>query len=238
MVAMKPDLSKQPEQVASMFDRVSPIYERMNNVMTLGSHVYWRAETRHALGAREGERILDVAAGTGTMSAQFAADGAHVSALDFSAGMLAEAKRRHGDNRRIEFVQGDATQLPFEDSTFDATTVSFGIRNVQEPITALKEMHRVTRPGGRILVCEFSRPVNALASRFYDSWNSYVIPVLARIASTDPEAYEYLDQSIDAWADQRTFASWLREAGYTDVKYRNLSFGIVALHRGRVPASK
>ncbi|CAG7844642.1 Demethylmenaquinone methyltransferase [Pseudoclavibacter triregionum] len=234
---MKPDLSKQPEHVASMFDRVSPNYERMNNVMTLGSHVYWRALTRHAVAARPGERILDVAAGTGTMSAKYAADGAHVTALDFSQGMLDEARRRHGDDPRIEFVQGDATKLPFDDATFEATTVSFGIRNVNDPQAALREMRRVTKPGGRIVVCEFSRPVNAAASAFYDTWNTYVIPVLAKVASTDPEAYEYLDQSIDAWADQRTFAGWLREAGFQDVRWRNLSFGIVALHKGRVPVS-
>lgn len=234
---MKPDLSKQPEHVASMFDRVSPNYERMNNVMTLGSHVYWRALTRHAVAARPGERILDVAAGTGTMSAKYAADGAHVTALDFSQGMLNEARRRHGDDPRIEFVQGDATKLPFDDATFEATTVSFGIRNVNDPQSALREMRRVTKPGGRIVVCEFSRPVNAAASAFYDTWNTYVIPVLAKVASTDPEAYEYLDQSIDAWADQRTFAGWLREAGFQDVRWRNLSFGIVALHKGRVPVS-
>lgn len=232
---MKPDLSKQPDQVASMFDRVSPNYERMNNVMTLGSHVYWRSLTRHAVAARPGERVLDVAAGTGTMSAMFAEDGANVTALDFSSGMLAEARRRHGDDERIEFVQGDATRLPFDDAAFDATTVSFGIRNFNDPLAALREMRRVTKPGGRIVVCEFSKPVNRLASAFYDTWNTFVIPVLAKAASTDPEAYEYLDQSIDAWADQRTFAGWLREAGYERVRWRNLSFGIVALHKASVP---
>lgn len=234
---MKPDLSKQPDQVASMFDRVSPNYERMNNVMTLGSHVYWRALTRHAVAARPGERILDVAAGTGTMSAKFAQDGAEVTALDFSAGMLAEARARYGDDGRIEFVQGDATDLPFADASFDATTVSFGIRNFNDPVAALREMRRVTRPGGRIVVCEFSKPVNGVARGFYDTWNTRVIPVLAKLASTDPEAYEYLDQSIDAWADQRTFAGWLRVAGYEQVRWRNLSFGIVALHKAVVPVS-
>ncbi len=218
-----------------MFDRVSPQYDRMNTIMTFGADAIWRHKTQEAVAAHTGEDVLDLAAGTGEMSARYAKDGARVTALDFSQGMLNEARRRHG-NRGITFVQGDATNLPFDDNSFDATTVSFGIRNFNDPHAALREMVRVTRPGGRVVICEFSTPQNRLAHRFYDEWNTRVIPRLARLASSDPEAYEYLDQSIDAWADQRTLAGWMRDAGFVRVQYRNLSFGMVALHRGMVPA--
>lgn len=232
---MKPDLTKQPEQIASMFDRVSSGYDRMNDVASLGAHTLWRRATRFAVAAKRGEHILDVAAGTGIMSAQYAADGAAVTAVDFSEGMLDEARRRHGANPNITFQWADATKLPFKDNSFDATTVSFGIRNFERPEAALREMRRVTKPGGRIVICEFSHPTNRAARLFFDEWNTRVMPLFAKVASSDPEAYQYLDQSIDAWADQRKLAGWLRAAGYERVKWRNLTFGIVALHRGAVP---
>ncbi|KAB1656665.1 class I SAM-dependent methyltransferase [Pseudoclavibacter chungangensis] len=231
----KADLEKRPSQVSAMFDRVSTHYDRTNDVLSLGAAPLWRRQTRLAVKARPGERVLDVAAGTGTMSALFAEDGAKVTALDFSHGMLEEGVRRHGGDAGITFVHGDATQLPFEDGTFDATTISFGLRNVQQPKLALAEMRRVTKPGGRIVVSEFSTVTNPVVRVGYDVYMATLMPLVVRLVSSDPEAYEYLHETIQAWPDQPTLAAWLRGAGFERVKYRNLSSGIAALHKGFVP---
>lgn len=231
----KADLSKDPGAVSSMFDRVSGGYDRTNDILSVGHSAYWRARTRLAVAARAGERILDVAAGTGTMSRLLAESGAHVTALDFSQGMIDEGMRRHGGHPRITFQRGDATQLPFEDASFDATTISFGLRNVQRPERALAEMFRVTRPGGRIVVCEFSHVVSPLARAGYETWMTRVMPRLVRIVSSDPEAYGYLHETIKAWPSQEELARWIRAAGFERVAYRNLSLGIAALHRGFKP---
>ncbi len=220
-----------------MFDRVSRGYDLTNDVLSLGVTPYWRMRTRRAIDPRPGQRILDVACGTGTVTRILADHGASVTGLDFSHGMISEAIERHGDHPNITFQQGDATQLPFEDNTFDATTVSFGIRNVQEPKRALAEMLRVTKPGGKILVCEFSHPANGLVGFGYDTYMNVVMPGVVKLVSSDPEAYDYLFRSIQAWPEEATFASWLREAGYEQVAYRNLTYGIVALHRGTKPAN-
>lgn len=220
-----------------MFDRVSRGYDLTNDVLSLGVTPYWRMHTRRAIDPHPGQRILDVACGTGTVTRILADHGATVTGLDFSHGMISEAIERHGDHPNITFQQGDATQLPFEDNTFDATTVSFGIRNVQEPKRALAEMLRVTKPGGKILVCEFSHPTNGLVGFGYDTYMNVVMPGVVKLVSSDPEAYDYLFRSIQAWPEQATFASWLREAGYEQVAYRNLTYGIVALHRGTKPAN-
>lgn len=231
----KADLQKLPSQVSAMFDRVSMHYDRTNDVLSVGCAPGWRRQTRLAVAARPGERVLDVAAGTGTMSSLFAQDGAEVTALDFSQGMIDEGVRRHGGEDRITFVRGDAMALPFDDATFDATTVSFGLRNVQEPAKALAEMRRVTKPGGRIVISEFSTVPNPVVRAGYDLWMTAAMPVLVRLVSSDPEAYRYLHETIQAWPDQPTLSRWLREAGYERVKYRNLTAGIVALHKGFVP---
>lgn len=220
-----------------MFDRVSGGYDLTNDVLSLGVTPYWRMRTRRAIDPHPGQRILDVACGTGTVTRILADHGAEVTGLDFSQGMITEAIARHGDHPNITFQQGDATQLPFDDNTFDVTTVSFGIRNVQEPKKALAEMLRVTKPGGKILVCEFSQPTNALMGWGYDTYMNVLMPGIVKLVSSDPEAYDYLFRSIQAWPAQATFASWLREAGYEKVAYRNLTYGIVALHRGTKPAN-
>lgn len=230
-----PDLRKQPDQVSRMFDRVAAGYDLTNDVLSGGVAPYWRTQTRLAVGPRPGERILDIAAGTGAMSTRFAEAGAEVTALDFSAGMIEEGRRRHAGNPRIEFVQGDAMALPFDDATFDAVTVSFGLRNVQQPKVALAEMLRVLRPGGRVVVCEFSRVTNAPVRAFYAAYMRLVMPWLVRIVSSDPAAYAYLQETIEAWPDQAALAAWLRGAGFERVKYRNLTFGMVALHKGFKP---
>ncbi|SEB10513.1 bifunctional demethylmenaquinone methyltransferase/2-methoxy-6-polyprenyl-1,4-benzoquinol methylase UbiE [Leifsonia sp. 21MFCrub1.1] len=231
----KADLSKQPAQVAAMFDQVSTRYDRTNNVLSVGNAALWRVATTRAVDPRVGETILDVAAGTGTSSASLARNGASVVAADFSAGMIEVGRQRQAGNPFIRFVQADATDLPFDDDTFDAVTISFGLRNIVDPKKALAEFYRVVKPGGRVVVCEFSRPPLAPVRAGYSAYLKFGMPVLARVASSNPAAYEYLMESIEAWPDQRALAGWMREAGFERVAYRNLTAGIVALHRGFKP---
>lgn len=229
------DLGKDPSHVSGMFDQVAAGYDRTNTVMTFGNDAFWRAATTRAVAPKRGERILDLAAGTASSSASLAGSGAQVVAADFSPGMLAEGRRRHGHLPNITFIEADATNLPFKDGEFDAVTMSYGLRNVQEPKKALAELFRVTKPGGRIVINEFSTPPGKLFRGLYRFYNAQVLPKVARLAGTNGDAYDYLNESIRDWPDQRTLAGWIREAGWTDVEYRNLSFGIVALHRGRKP---
>lgn len=218
-----------------MFDEVAPGYDRTNAVLSAGSEFLWRWQTVRALAPRPGERVLDVAAGTGKSSAAIAKSGAEVIALDFSPGMIEVGRKKHPD---LEFVEGDATKLPFAAGEFDAVTISFGLRNVSKPQKALKEMFRVLRPGGRIVVCEFSTPPRALFRAGYGVYLRWVMPAVADMTSSNPDAYTYLAESIDEWPDQSTLSKWLRGAGFTRVAYRNLSQGIVALHRGHKPARR
>jgi demethylmenaquinone methyltransferase/2-methoxy-6-polyprenyl-1,4-benzoquinol methylase len=231
----KADLTKRPAEVASMFDEVSTHYDRMNTVLSAGNDHLWRIATTRAIDPRPGELVLDVAAGTGTSSAAIAARGAHVVAADFSAGMIEVGKARQAGNPRLEFVQADATALPFGDDEFDAVTISFGLRNIVEPKKALAEFFRVTKPGGRLVVCEFSTPPLGPVRGAYYAYLRYGMPLAARLASSNAAAYEYLMDSIRAWPSQPALAGWLREAGYEKVAYRNLTGGIVALHRGYKP---
>lgn len=225
-------LDKNPHEVAAMFDAVAGRYDLTNDVLSLGQDRRWRRATVAAVDARPGETVLDLAAGTGTSSAPFAEAGAHVVPCDFSLGMLTAGKRRRPD---LPFVAGDALHLPFADASFDAVTISFGLRNVAGTVEALAEMLRVTRPGGRIVVCEFSTPTWAPLRTVYSEYLVRALPAVARVVSSDPESYEYLADSIRAWPDQAGLARLLREAGWTKVAYRNLSGGIVALHRGVRP---
>ena len=230
------DLSKQPEQVSAMFDDVSTKYDRMNAVLSVGNDALWRIATTRAVGPAAGERILDLAAGTGTSSAALARNGAQVVAADFSPGMIAVGREKYADRSDIQFVEADATDLPFADEEFDATTISFGLRNVVRPKDALAEMLRVTKPGGRIVICEFSTPTFGPMRAAYNLYLERVMPLVAGVASSNAEAYTYLNDSIRAWPSQPELAAWLREAGYQHVAYRNLTGGIVALHRGLKPA--
>ena len=230
------DLGKDPRRVSGMFDQVAAGYDRTNTVMTFGNDAFWRAATTRAVAPRRGERILDLAAGTASSSASLAGSGAEVVAADFSPGMLAEGRRRHGHMKNLSFVEADATALPFADGEFDAVTMSYGLRNVSEPKKAIAELLRVTRPGGRLVINEFSTPPNKAFRGLYRFYNAQVLPRVARVAGTNGEAYDYLNESIRDWPDQKTLSTWIREAGWTRVEYRNLSFGIVALHRARKPA--
>lgn len=218
-----------------MFDEVSTHYDRTNTVLSMGNAVLWRIATTRAVAPSEGERVLDLAAGTGTSSVALAASGASVVAADFSAGMIAVGRARNSHVPNIEFVQADAMSLPFADNEFDVVTISFGLRNIVEPHTALAEMFRVLKPGGRIVICEFSTPQQPIVRAGYRAYLGLVAPTLVRIASSNPAAYAYLSESIEAWPAQPVLARWLRACGFTDVSYRNLTAGIVALHRGHKP---
>lgn len=223
------DLHKEKSAVAGMFDQVAPRYDLANDVLTCGQVRVWRAAIADAVGAAPGVKVLDLCCGTGTSSAAFAARGAEVSGCDFSEGMIAEGRVRHPE---LNLVQGDAMDLPFEDSSFDVTTVSFGLRNVQDPKVALAEMLRVTRPGGRIVIAEFSRPRSAAFRGVYNAYITKVLPQIARLVSSDGVAYDYLYESILAWPDQDELAAMIQDAGWRQVAYRNLCFGAVAIHRG------
>ncbi|GAB2906581.1 demethylmenaquinone methyltransferase [Streptomyces mayteni] len=226
-------LEKQPKDVAAMFDAVAERYDLTNDVLALGQNRRWRKAVAAAVGARPGERVLDLAAGTGTSSEPFAAAGAFTVPCDFSLGMLAQGKRRVP---WLPFTAGDATRLPFRDGCFDAVTISFGLRNVQDTDAALREMLRVVRPGGRLVVCEFSHPTWAPFRTVYSEYLMRALPPVATRVSSSPDAYVYLAESIRAWPDQPAFAARLQSAGWERVAWRDLSGGIVALHRATRPA--
>ena len=217
-----------------MFDAVAARYDLTNTVLSMGQDRSWRKAVARAVDARPGERVLDLAAGTGTSSLPFRDAGADVVPCDFSVGMLREGKRRHPE---LPFTAGDATRLPFKDATFDAVTISFGLRNVRDTEAALREMLRVTRPGGRLVVCEFSRPTLPAFRTVYMEYLMRALPQVATAVSSSPDAYVYLAESIRAWPDQAELAALVRRAGWRHAAWRNLSGGIVALHRGFRPTT-
>ena len=225
-------LQKEPHEVAAMFDGVAERYDLTNDVLSLGQTRLWRRAVARAVGARHGDRVLDLAAGTGSSSLPFAAAGAHVVAADFSLGMLQVGRRQHPE---LGLVAGDALRLPFPDGTFDAVTISFGLRNVSDVDAALAEMSRVTRPGGRLVVCEFSHPTWAPFRTVYSRYLMGALPGVARRVSSNPDAYVYLAESIQAWPDQPALAARIGAAGGADVAWTDLTYGIVALHRARRP---
>jgi len=215
-----------------MFDGVARGYDRTNDILSAGNAPLWRFATVRAIDPQEGERILDIAAGTGTSSVALTKTGATVVAVDFSAGMIEEGRRRHPE---LEFIQADAEKLPFTDNEFDAVTISFGLRNINDPRQALSEMYRVLKPGGRLVITEFSKPPRAVFRAGYAAYMKYVMPAVVKVASSNSEAYTYLNESIKAWPDQGELSRWIRGAGFTRVAYRNLTAGVVAMHRGRKP---
>ncbi|WP_404380766.1 demethylmenaquinone methyltransferase [Knoellia locipacati] len=221
-------LDKQPRDVAAMFDDVAERYDVTNDVLSLGQDRLWRRAVLKAVDAKAGERVLDIAAGTGTSSEPFADTGVHVVPADFSLGMLRVGKKRRDD---LGFTAADAMKLPFADESFDAVTMSFGLRNVADVDAALAEFARVTRPGGRLVVCEFSQPVNGAFRKVYSEYLMEALPRVALKVSSNPESYVYLAESIQAWPDQRALATRVAAAGWSEVEWRNLSAGIVALHR-------
>ncbi|MER8160637.1 demethylmenaquinone methyltransferase [Streptomyces sp. NPDC094472] len=225
-------LDKQPHEVAAMFDGVAAKYDLTNDVLSLGQARLWRKAVARAVDARAGERVLDLAAGTGTSSLPFQAAGAYVVPCDFSLGMLREGKKRHP---RLPLTAGDATRLPFADGVFDAVTISFGLRNIQDTQGALREMLRVTRPGGRVVICEFSHPTWEPFRTVYSEYLMRALPPIATSVSSNPDAYVYLAESIRVWPDQPRLAARLRSAGWERPAWRNLTGGVVALHRAYKP---
>ncbi|WP_371498680.1 demethylmenaquinone methyltransferase [Kitasatospora sp. NBC_00374] len=222
-------LDKQPHEVAAMFDDVAAKYDRTNDVLSLGQTRLWRRAVADAIGAEPGQRILDLGAGTGTSSLPFLEAGAEVVPCDFSLGMLTEGKRRHPE---LSLTAGDATRLPFADGVFDAATISFALRNVQDTDAALSELYRVTKPGGKLVICEFSTPTWTPLRTVYTEYLMRALPPVATAVSSNPDAYVYLAESIRSWPDQPALATKLQQAGWSKVAWRNLTGGIVALHRG------
>jgi demethylmenaquinone methyltransferase / 2-methoxy-6-polyprenyl-1,4-benzoquinol methylase len=233
------DLDKRPGEVAAMFDELAGRYDLLNDLLSAGQVRLWRRVVARAVDARPGERVLDLAAGTGTSTVTFATSGADCVACDFSIGMLRAGisrVRADPDGPQPAFVGGDALRLPFGDGLFDAVTISFGLRNVTDTKRALAEMLRVTRPGGRLVICEFSqltvRPLRVL----YERYLARALPAVARRVSRNPAAYDYLAESIVDWPGQAELARLLRETGWSAVEWRNLTLGIVAVHVARRPA--
>jgi demethylmenaquinone methyltransferase / 2-methoxy-6-polyprenyl-1,4-benzoquinol methylase len=228
--ATRASLDKRRGEVAAMFDRVAARYDLVNDVLSLGQDRAWRRRTIEAVDPRPGQHILDLAAGTGTSSEPFESAGATVVPTDLSLGMLEVGKRRRP---ALSFVAADGLALPYVDAAFDAVTVSFGLRNMEDPAAALRELHRVTRPGGTLVLCEFSTPTWSPFRIVYLNYLVAALPRIARLISSNPSAYEYLAESIQAWPDQAGLAEMIGAAGWQDVEWRNLSGGIVALHRAR-----
>jgi demethylmenaquinone methyltransferase/2-methoxy-6-polyprenyl-1,4-benzoquinol methylase len=252
-------LDKRPGDVAAMFDKVAPRYDLLNDVLSLGQDRWWRKVVAKAVGARAGEVVLDLAAGTGTSSATFTAAGAACVACDFSLGMLeAGASRLASREERawsaslaaatspagpatpagpgpgpVHFVAGDALRLPLRDASFDAVTCSFGLRNVADPDAALAEMFRVTKPGGRLVICEFGHLPSRRLDAIYGRYLMAALPAVARRLSPAGDAYEYLAESIQDWPDRGALARRIAGAGWTAVRWRDLTLGVVTVHTAR-----
>jgi demethylmenaquinone methyltransferase/2-methoxy-6-polyprenyl-1,4-benzoquinol methylase len=225
-------LEKEPHEVAAMFDGVAEKYDRTNTVLALGQDRMWRRRTREALDLKPGERVLDLAAGTGVSTEELARSGATAIGADFSVGMLRAGRRARPS---VPLVAADALALPFADNSFDAVTISFGLRNIVDPAAALRELARVTRPGGRLVVCEFSHPVLPPVRMVYLGMVLRTLPVVARRVASNPDAYVYLAESISAWPHQEALAGVIQQAGWAKVAWRNLTGGVVALHRAIKP---
>jgi demethylmenaquinone methyltransferase/2-methoxy-6-polyprenyl-1,4-benzoquinol methylase len=228
-------LDKRPGDVSAMFDQVAERYDLLNDVLSLGQDRWWRRVVARAVNARPGEVVLDLAAGTGTSSQTFTTAGAACVACDFSLGMLKVGTRRLRDQGHVRFVAGDALSLPFAGTSFDAVTISFGLRNVADPDAALAEMLRVTRPGGRLVICEFGHLPWPVLNALYERYLAAALPAMARRFSRAGEAYEYLAESIRAWPSAPELARRIAGAGWAAVRWRHLTFGVVTVHAARRP---
>lgn len=225
---MRADLDKDPAAVAAMFDEVAHRYDLTNDVLSGFQTRRWRKAVVAAVDPKPGERILDLAAGTGTSSVPFQEAGADVICCDFSEGMVRQGRKQQPN---LSFVVGDGLHLPFADGAFDAVTISFGLRNLHHTEAGLTELRRVTKPGGRLVVCEFSTPTNDVFRRVYLDYLMAGLPAIADRVASNPDAYVYLAESIRDWPDQQALAAKIQASGWSRVAFRNLTGGIVALHR-------
>tara|TARA_B110000208_G_scaffold76304_1_gene97981 strand:+ start:274 stop:1026 length:753 start_codon:yes stop_codon:yes gene_type:complete len=224
-------------KVQGVFTSVANKYDVMNDVMSMGIHRIWKEAMMDWLAPRLGQKLLDVAGGTGDISFKFLkrAGSGHATVLDITEKMLTEGRKRAEANQMLDsldWVVGDAMALPFADNSFDVYTISFGIRNVTRPQEALNEAFRVLRPGGRLMVLEFSQIPVPLAQKAYDLYSFNVIPRMGKLIANDRDSYQYLVESIRKFPDQGTFLGMVRQAGFEKANYRNLSLGIAALHSG------
>jgi demethylmenaquinone methyltransferase/2-methoxy-6-polyprenyl-1,4-benzoquinol methylase len=224
-------LDKRPTDVSAMFDAVAERYDLLNDVLSLGQCRRWRSVVARLVGARSGDLVLDLAAGTGTSSLAFTEAGASCIACDFSLGMLRVGAAKPA--ALVSFVAGDALRLPFADEAFDAVTISFGLRNVADPDAALAEMLRVTRPGGKLVICEFSHLPSRPLDQVYQRYLGAALPLVARRLSPNAGAYDYLAESIRHWPGQEELAARIRAAGWSAVRWRDLTLGVVAVHVGK-----
>lgn len=232
----RPTHDKDAALVQAMFDRVAPRYDKANTLFSMGQDRHWRRVAAAAAGVSGGDTVVDVAGGTGALATELAATGAAVLVLDFSWNMVATGARRlRGTRERgagpIWWCNGDGMQLPLADASVDAVTIAFGLRNLPDPAAGLAEFARVTRPGGRLVVLEFSQPTWAPFRTVYTKYLVGAMPALARVVTSDPAAYRYLAQSIQAWPDQQSLGRTIATAGWEQVRWKNLSGGIVAAHQ-------
>ena len=224
-------------KVQGVFSSVASKYDIMNDVMSVGIHRIWKDAMMDWLAPRPGQRLLDVAGGTGDISFRFLkrAGRGHSTVLDITESMLVEGQKRAEAERMsdsLDWVVGDAMALPFEDNTFDVYTISFGIRNVTRPQEALNEAFRVLKPGGRLMVLEFSQLPNPMMQAAYDAYSFNVIPRMGKLIANDSESYQYLVESIRNFPDQETFLGMVKAAGFENAKFRNMTLGVAALHSG------
>lgn len=226
------NMDKNPDEVAAMFDGVAKRYDLVNDLLSLGRTKAWRKATTALIQPRPGMKILDLAAGTGSSSEPLAAAGADVIPADFSEGMLAAGRKARP---HLPFTKADALNLPFADGQFDVATISFGLRNTQKTAKALAEMLRVVKPGGFLVVTEFSSPTFGPFRTIYTNYLMRALPAIARKTSSNPDAYIYLAESIRAWPDQKALAAQISAAGWVDVSWKNLTGGVVAVHKARKP---